>query len=559
VNEASAGSLTIEFDVPAEMSDGTVLKANVFRPAGEGPWPTLLTRLPYGKDDPVIFSIFDSIEAARSGFMVVVQDTRGRFASAGEWEPFRFEESDGYDTVEWAATLPGSNGKVGMFGESYFGNTQWTAALAQPPSLAAISPALTWSEPMDGLFTRGGAVELGLTYPWTLEMGFDVLAKSQVGEEERVTRLDALIEDYDRLCERGYWDLPIDASPILSKHSSPELGGIRALDDPSVAEWCRIAGRYERVAVPTLHTGGWHDIFVQGTLDSYVEMARLGRDTRLIVGPWSHMGFADLIGQQSFGMRAGRFGVPTDAHGNAAELQLSWLRHQLDPDADIGLPENPVRIFVMGRNEWRDEPTWPLERAVTERHFLRGDRSLTRDRPRLDEAPAEYVYDPADPTPTRGGQIVMHPNFVQGPMDQTDIEAREDVLAFTSAPLSAELEVTGRVRVILNAESSARSTDWVARLCDVHPDGRSFNICDGIVRVAERANESSQYEIDLWSTSNVFLQGHRIRVQVTSSNFPRWDRNLNTGDQRSPQQVVARQRLYLDADRPSFIELPVVR
>ncbi len=195
----------------------------------------------------------------------------------------------------------------------------------------------------------------------------------------------------------------------------------------------------------------------------------------------------------------------------------------------------PVRLFVMGRNTWRDEPSWPPADVVTQRHFLRADGSLTADSPSAAESETEFVYDPADPVPTLGGQTVMRPFFASGPMDQTRIESRNDVCVFTSEPLSEELEVTGRVRVVLHAESSAPSTDWVARLCDVHPDGRSFNLCDGIVRVAGQAGELARHEIDLWSTANVFLPGHRVRIDVTSSSFPRWDRNLNTGDQRAPQ------------------------
>jgi putative CocE/NonD family hydrolase len=218
-----------------------------------------------------------------------------------------------------------------------------------------------------------------------------------------------------------------------------------------------------------------------------------------------------------------------------------------------------VRLFVMGRNEWRDENEWPLKRAKIERHHLRADQTLTRFEPRADEAPSEFVYDPADPAPTVGGQIMMISAFPFGPKDQARVESRQDVCVFTSEPLEEELEVTGRVRVVLHAVSSAPSTDWVARLCDVHPHGRSFNLCDGILRVSQDANSVGRYEIDLWSTSNVFLPGHRIRVHVTSSSFPRWDRNLNTGDQDSPRLQVARQRVFHDVDRPSYIELPVVR
>lgn len=549
--------IIVEFDLPARMRDGVVLRANVYRPAGEGPWPTLLMRLPYGKDDPGLVSRFDPVHAARRGFMVVIQDTRGRFASEGVWEPLAHEREDGYDSVEWAATLPGSNGRVGMCGESYYGYTQLAAAAEGPPSLAAIAPALTWSDPMDGVFARGGAVELGTTLPWTLQQGPDQIGRLPMSDEERDGRLGSLLDDYDRLPDEGYWHLPINDGGVLSKHGIPELGGLRALADSRWAQRFRVTDDYDRVTVPTLHVAGWHDVFVQGTLDNYAAMAARRRDARLLVGPWSHVSFTDPVGEQFFGIRSNRFGVPVHEHGDLGDFQLAWFRRHLAPDPGIELGGMPVRIFVMGSNVWRDEPSWPPPGVVAERRFLRADGSLTADSPSPTESQTDFVYDPGDPVPTLGGQTVMRPFFAPGPMDQTCIESRSDVCVFTSEPLSEEVDVTGRVRVVLHAESSASSTDWVARLCDVHPDGRSFNLCDGIVRVAQNADGLARHEIDLWSTANVFLRGHRIRVHVTSSSFPRWDRNLNTGDQRVPEWERARQTIHHDSEHPSYIELPV--
>jgi uncharacterized protein len=550
--------LLVEPDVPAQMRDGVTLRANVYRPAQPGRWPTLLLRTPYGKDslDQLQWSGIDPVQATRHGFVVVIQDVRGRFASDGAWEPFRFEREDGYDSVEWAARLPASNGRVGMFSGSYCGSTQWLAAIERPPSLAAISPALTWSEPMDGLFARGGAFELGLSLRWALENGYDTLGRLGLDDDERRRRTDAVIDDWDRLGDVGYWDLPVHDIAALRRHRLPDLGGVRALDEPALAARCRVAGLHDRVEAPSFHTAGWYDIFSQGTLENYRAMAAAGREARLVVGPWTHHAFADPIGELRFGMRAGRKGAAVD--GDWYDLQLAWLLRQLAPACDVELPEAPVRIFVMGRNAWRDEPCWPLERAREERWFLRADGSLAPSGPDPGEDVSEFAYDPADPVPTVGGHGVMSIERPAGPFDQASVEARADVLVFTSDPLREELEVTGRVRVVLHAQSSAPSTDWVARLCDVHPDGRSFNLCDGIVRVAGGADGCARHEIDLWSTSNVFRAGHRVRVHVTSSSFPRWDRNLNTGDQREPRHQVARQRIHHGASRPSYVVLPVV-
>jgi putative CocE/NonD family hydrolase len=556
----TADRVTAEFDVPAAMRDGTVLRANVFRPAGEGPWPVLLTRTPYGKDLWEDTSILDPVQGARKGFIVVIQDTRGRHASDGEFVPLSDEREDGYDSVEWAARLDGSNGRVGMYGESYCGNTQWMAAVEAPPSLAAIAPSVTWSDPMDGVFARGGAIELGVALPWDMQVGFDDIGRRGLGEEELEALGLEMIAEYDALSARGYWELPVRGHSLVARFGLPDLGGLRVLEGPAAADRCRVAGEYERVDIPTLNTGGWYDIFVQGTLDNFVAMRERGTDARLIMGPWSHSyrGLSDPIGDQSFGLLASRYGAPSNPLGDTSDLQLAWFRRHLLPDLDLDLGEKPVRIFVMGRNAWREESDWPLLRAVSERRFLRADGSLTVEAPSAPEEPTEFAYDPADPVPTVGGQTVMVPSFEAGPKDQAGIEARADVCVFTSKPLERELEVTGRVTVVIHARSSAPATDWVARLCDVHPDGRSFNLCDGIVRVEEGADELRRYEIDLWSTSNVFLAGHRLRVHVTSSSFPRWDRNLNTGDQHGSHRAVARQLLHHGDGQPSYIELPVV-
>jgi putative CocE/NonD family hydrolase len=214
----------------------------------------------------------------------------------------------------------------------------------------------------------------------------------------------------------------------------------------------------------------------------------------------------------------------------------------------------------MGRNAWRDESDWPIKRAVQQRWYLCADGDLRFGRPERDagEQHVEFDYDPLTPVPTLGGHALLTADFRPGPVDQRTMEARDDVIVFTSPALTDDLEVTGRVRATLHAGSSAPSTDWVVRLCDVHPDERSINICDGITRVAKDAQQCRPIGVDMWSTSNVFRRGHRLRVHVTSSSFPRWDRNLNTGDSRGSESVVARQTIYCDADRPSFIELPVV-
>lgn len=552
------GNAEIEFDVPAEMRDGTVLRADVYRPTGGGPWPTLLARLPYDKQLPTHLVTLDPLTAVRHGYQVVIQDTRGRFASGGKWEPLLHEEADGYDTVRWAARLPGSNGRVGMLGSSYYGNTQWMAAIAQPPELQALAPTVTWSEPLDGVFARGGALELGIFAHWSLQQGIaDVFRRYADDSGELTKRLATLVGDIDRLRTDTYWELPTGNPPTVARN---EISGTlfdRTLHDPDAVDACRVAGKYERIDLPTFNVGGWYDIFAQGTLDNYAAMAAAGRPARLVMGPWVHGPFLQQVGEVNFGCAANAMLLDLRRPLGGMQLEFfdQWLRDV--PPVDEAAP---VKIFVMGVNRWRDESAWPLARAVDTAFHLRAGGGLTAGLPDTGEAPDEYVYDPADPVITTGGALLMSPEFGAGPADQSRVEARPDVLVFSTQPLPADVEVTGRVRVTLWAATDAPSTDWVARLCDVDASGVSRNVTDGILRVGRAAGEVTRHEIDLWSTSMVFRAGHRIRVQVTSSNFPRWDRNLNTGEPIDVGTTMrpARQTVFHDASRPSHILLPIV-
>ncbi|MGW7169929.1 CocE/NonD family hydrolase [Streptomyces sp. NPDC054884] len=551
--------IQIEFDVPAQMRDGTVLRADVYRPGGTGPWPVLLSRLPYGKQTPMMTVLLDPLAAARRGFMVVVQDTRGRFASEGEWEPWTYEESDGYDTVRWAAALPGASGSVGMIGASYFGNTQWMAALSKPPELKAIAPMVTWSDPDDGLWTRGGAIELGITAPWSLIMGADALMRRHSTDPAAlVGSLGRLVQDLDNLADGGYGELPAGRFPAFARHDLPELGYERSRREPGWATSCRVAGRHDEVDLPTFQVGGWYDIFAQGTLDNFAAMRSAGRSATLIMGPWSHANQQHVVGDVNFGFAANSAFM--GMRGRLHDLQLDWYQRTIGDGEALEPDTGKVLLFVMGINQWREETEWPLSRAVDTHFHLRADGRLTREPPAVAEQAEEFTYDPTDPVPTTGGASLMTDEFRPGPLDQRDVEAREDVLVFTTEPLTEDIEVTGRVKAVLFAATDGPSTDWVARLCDVDEHGVSRNVTDGIVRVRATPGEPAEHVVDLWSTSIVFRAGHRIRVQVTSSNFPRWDRNLNTGEPQESATTarVACQQVFHDPARPSRIVLPVV-
>ena len=332
MSAARIAELTIRRDVPARMRDGVVLRANVYRPAAAGPWPTLLARTPYGKDLPGACAWLDPVRAASAGFMVIIQDMRGRFASDGEWEPFLHEATDGFDTVEWAARSAGSNGRVGMFGLSYWGNTQWLAAIARPPSLCAIAPGLTWSDPDDGLLRRGGALQFGAGLVWGLEQGIDHLRRSDDVPERIDARVQDLLDTLDGLADTACGGCRRPPRRC-SRDTACRAWSTRAEDRVSPRRARAGSRRPDRVQVPVLGVGGWHDAFIQGVVDNHAAMTALGRDSRIVIGPWSHANFSDTIGGLSFGTRARKDGGPAGGPDDVTEMQLSWFRRHLAPEA----------------------------------------------------------------------------------------------------------------------------------------------------------------------------------------------------------------------------------
>ena len=577
--------ITVDFDVPAIMRDGTVLRSNVYRPAGEGQWPVLLTRLPYGKDFPIGTAILDPAQVARRGYVVIVQDTRGRVTSEGEWNPFHNEDEDGFDTIAWASKLRYSNGNVGMFGISYFGFTQWAAAVLQPPALKAMIPVQTWNDPLNGVLFREGALQLGLAN-WDLQMNLDVLMRRHRGNPQALGRaIYMLVGEMDSLAERGYWELPLkDFAPFTRQGiDSTFFSLVEKPMDSSSLDYMTLQGKRENVTVPTFNIAGWYDIFLQDTIDNFTFMRKAGstpeaRQSKLLIGPWSHGGMTNPIGDVNFGFGASAAYINLQI--DLGSLQVRWFDHWLK-GIDTGMmSEAPIRLFVMGANIWRDEQEWPLARAVETCYYLHsngqantlnGNGYLSTESP--DNEPFDqFVYDPANPVMTRGGALLMSPEFRSGPLDQTPIEIREDMLVYTTPALEQDVEVTGPIIVHLWAVSSAPDTDFVARLVDVHPNGFAQILTDGIIRARYRnfargeapsliePGTAYEYEIDLWSTSNVFKAGHRIRLDVTSSSFPRWDRNPNTGHNFGvdTELATAHQTILHDRDHPSYVVLPIV-
>ncbi len=581
-----SNQISVEFDVPATMRDGTVLRANIFRPAAEGSYPVALTRTPYGKNFASVTPMLDAVRLAQAGYIVVIQDVRGRMKSEGEWSVFRYEAEDGYDTVEWAAALPGSNGSVGMYGASYFGFTQWVAAIETPPHLKAIFPMITWADSRDGTVWRGGALEFGLMGFWQLSaVGLDVFLKryKDTAPLEKYQAVVALANEINQLQTEGYYSLPLkDFEPLKKLGLAPELLE-EIVNQPYDREYNRPFSPqegYSKVQVPSYNVGGWYDIFTNGTLTAFKAMRENGvtpqaRQAKLLMGPWSHVGYSNTIGDLDFGFAANSafINLQTDLTG----LTQRWFDYWLKGIENGITNEPPVKLFIMGDNAWRDEQEWPLARTQYTPYYLHskgnantsnGSGYLSTEKPGVETAD-HFTYDPANPVMTKGGNLLMNGIFRPGAVDQQVKEAREDVLVFTTEPLDREVEVTGPLEVKLWAASDARDTDFVATLVDIHPDGFAQNLADGIIRGRYRngdkpellePGQSYEFTINLWATANVFKAGHRIRLDVTSSNFPRWDRNPNTGDAfgSSAEMHPARQTIFHDTEHPSCVVLPII-
>jgi putative CocE/NonD family hydrolase len=568
--------VVIAHDLPAAMRDGTLLRADLYRPDDVGRYPVLMQRTPYGKENGALAHLtLDPVRGARAGYGVLIQDVRGRDASdGGAFDAYRHELTDGHDSAVWASRLQITNGMVGVYGLSYMGGTAWSAAATAPSGLGAISAFTAPYELWDNHFWRGGALQFGLLSNWAAAViGPGALRRVHATSEE----FARLAEDIDAYAKHA-WHQPLTEYPP-ARPKTPELlpfyfEALRHPHRDAYAASALAAGRHRYITAPALIVAGWHDALLAGTLANYRAMREQAateharRGTRLIVGPWSHAMFGSVVGDVDFGLRAS--GSWLDLREDLTTLQLRWFDHHLKRKDNGVADEAPVRLFVQGRNRWRDEDDWPLARARPTPLHLRSGKRASFAPPDPDETADGYVYNPADPCPTRGGSLLMPAQYPRGPVDQAPITARADVLSYATEPLTEDAEVTGMVKAVLWAATDGPDTDWVVKLCDVHPDGRVLNVCDGIVRASLRngldrpesvtPGKPLRYEIDLWATSMVFLAGHRIQVLITSSDSPRYDRNPNTGE-RGVYAIggrVAHQRIYHDAARPSHLLLPLV-
>lgn len=564
-------AIQIGYNVPIPMRDDTILRADVYRPQQKGRYPVIVERVAYEltqrcQDKGEYF--------ASRGYVFVGQNVRGRYASEGKFEIFRDdawgEHQDGYDTIEWAGTQPWSNGNVGMVDGSYSGFTQYLVAPTRPPHLKALFVREGGADHYRDFFYRSGAFQLSLNLGWTLGEMLAALKHETAppGTEAQRIRLEEAVANIDY----WYWHLPLKSCLPLEGLADWYFEGLNHPEDGAYWWPMNLSRKYEEVDVPAVHLGGWFDCFLDGTLRSFQGIRSHGRtpecraNQRLIIGPWIH-GPAN-IGKSNAGELD--FGPETDFDLNT--YQLRWYDHWLKGVENGIMDDPPVRIFLMGANRWLEMQTWPPENIIYRPLYFRAgtgksetslnNGTLSFEPPESAEAADSYEYDPEDPIPS----LLTYPEL--GPKDHRPVEGR--MLTYTTPALKQDLTITGPVKAVLYGRSTAPDTDWVVRLCDVWPDGRSMSVCDGILRARYRNSleqaglmipgEVYGFEIDLWSTAQVFQAGHRLRIEVTSSDFPRYDRNLNTGGPfgEETQGQVAVNTVLHDDMYASHVMLPVI-
>jgi uncharacterized protein len=548
-----------ELDVKVPMRDGIQLSTNIFRPKEPGKYPVLLQRTPYGNGGS---GNRQGRFFAEKGYVYAVQDTRGRYESEGIFYPIMFEAADGLDTQSWIAKQPWSNGKIGMFGGSYVGMTQWMPALLGAPNLVAMFPSVPFTENYSVAF-QNGAFRLRMFTYWLTEMTAPFNFKLQEFDKNDADKVNQILPLIEQDTKIG-WRIPAFRDWV----NHPE--------DDAYWEPMRFEGRYKNVRAAVYAVIGWYDLFTAQDLKNFTEMTKpsiassVRSKQKMIVGPWGHGTWgAGKLGGLDFGK-----GAVLDTQ----TLMLRWFDATLK-GIDTGIMnEPPVKIFVMGENVWRTENEWPLKRTTYTKYYFHsggnansknGDGSLGTDI-QLNEPNDRFVYDPEKPVPSQPDSST-YDDFKNYPVDNSALEGRNDILVYSTPPLDKDTEVTGPLEVILYAASSAVNTDFTGKLLDVYPDGRAMYIRDGIIRASFRGgprNTSNiqpgkiyEYHIDLWATSNVFMKGHRIRVEISSSNFPRFDRNLNTGGNFAfeTKWVKAEQTVYHTKKYPSCIVLPVIK
>jgi uncharacterized protein len=576
--KTSSVSIRIDYNVAAEMRDGILLMTDVYRPDDNQKHPAILTRTPYNKklmadNDPHLFHL------VQAGYAVVFQDIRGRYASQGAYDTndlfMTVEGPDGYDSVEWLAAQSWCDGNVGTAGGSYNGRVQWLLAKENPPHLKAIAPWISSSTPTSQATLWFGVISFIMGASSATTMGLGIAEKLEK-EGMDASRLRGMLNEALLDPDKVYNFLPLKDIPHFKFEGLHEIWLARGLSAlPKPEEMDKAVWAYDKVKVPCFQVSGWYEFNSRGAFQNFRSMRQNGgsdlsrEHQHLFLGPWAHATYTGILGDINFGALG-------DSKGSGLFDYTRSFYDKYLRGTDIQLPA--VRYFVMGRNSWRTADTWPVPGTQWQRFYFhsqgkanssRGNGRLNKDEPGS-ESPDIFIYDPHSPVPTLGGAWAHGNGYVPGPLDQSRIEQREDILCYTTPELKEEVEVTGPLELHLFAASSARDTDFTAKLVDVYPDGRSFNVADGIIRARYRKSVFSpellepgqiiEYVIDMVGTSQLFKRDHRIRIDVSSSNFPAFDRNLNTGNPigEDARGIIARQTIYHQAGYASYIDLPTI-
>jgi putative CocE/NonD family hydrolase len=571
---SSERSFVLENDITVPMRDGVTLRADVLRPRGEGPFPVLVYRTPYGKEFALKeYTMFQ--HAVERGYAVVVQDVRGRYTSAGEFRPYENEGRDGYDTIEWAARQQWSNGAVGTFGLSYPGAVQWLAAVENPPHLKAMVPAMTFSSAQN-FFYAGGLWDMSwIEWIWD-NIAPDVRAKNNLpgpktSDEATAAWTQAGPKMLDELPLRQLEELRGIAPYYYDWLTHP-------FDDPWW-DWCDLRNKYSRVHAAVLNLSGWYDdnYGPEGATTNFAGLLKARSvasdpethfapypETYLLIGPWVHG--VGSTGKTNAGERTFAPAAAIDYD----EVILRWMDHYLRRKANGVEAEKPVRYFVMGADQWREANAWPPASKKVPYYLISAKAgenwgSLSADAPSTQKTFASFISDPAKP--------VVNAYAVSGAHDYRELAYRPDVLTFDSAPLERDTEVSGPIHAQIYFSCDCRDTDLWVRLLDVAPDSTAFNLMSpglDVVRASYRnpkkgrqllkPHQVYQLRLDNLITSNVFRKEHRIRVQVSATFFPNFSRNLHTGDLEasSARMQKANMSIYTDRQRPSRVVLPIV-
>ncbi|MEV4114369.1 CocE/NonD family hydrolase [Nonomuraea sp. NPDC049695] len=516
----------LQRDLPVPMPDGVTLLADHYAPAGGGRAPVILMRSPYGRRG--LFGWYYGRGFARQGFHVVIQSCRGGFGSGGLLDPLGDEHDDGLATVAWLREQPWYGGSFAMFGPSYLGYTQWAVAPYAGPELKAMATQITASQFRDAAYV-GGAFALESTLSWTTLT--DTMSRRFGG---------AAVLTAPRLARRAV----LSGRPVAELDLASVGRPLRFYQDllthhadPAVAYWDRrdFSLKVGEVDAAVTMLGGWYDVFLPWQLKDYTAMRAAGRRPYLTIGPWYHVDT--------------RHGRPAMAEASA------WFRAHLLGDRSW-LRAEPVRLYVTGAEEWRDYPDWPVPGMREQRWHLQRGFGLGADGP-LESPPDRFRYHPAHPTPVIGGPVLLGDSR---PRDQRRLEERRDVLVYSSAALESDVEMIGPVRAELFVRSSTPHVDVVVRVCDVHPDGRSLNVCEGVRRLADAGPGTRRVSVDLWPIAHRFRRDHRIRVHVAAGAYPTIARNHGTGDPLNNgdgAMVPADVEVFHSPDRPSAVVLPL--